>query len=885
MRLVKFFFILFIFTGISLYIFRLPLLETLVTRGLAKAGAQNTYFQLEALGLSQTGIKALNTTFPLADGKIITLNINDISLEYSLQQLLNAGKLQKITIEQMEIRQQYPAEKINKPFTLPKTISLGSNALRQKNPVQKLQINTLQLTGDWPAQIRKKNITLAALFDQKTISANLVIQINPKTQLRAEAESSNAHHAKVLLTAKNQQQAFLHNTFLLDNNALSGTIDMQLFPLRALALEQADIQLPPVSGQLTGNFSLPFPLQHDSQIHTDLTLTDTRGYTVTAQAKGNPVTRQLNFTLNGSNPESFLATTLKIDSQQISGVYQIKAAVLRRFMEPYFSEKIPLIQGNLTGTFALPFPLTGDGVFAIATEVKEVTTPWITGSFIELALKGKKSAHQITLDNTSLVKAANLQYGKYTVAALQLALGSRVSTQETGTSVLFNNKQFIQLTNLSLGSIAIDKVHGQTNKPLRISLKNNTISLAPAAIALKPMQVTEHSRTYSFNDLQLDIRKLNRAEKALQLTAAISTPGLVYHDGQRTVPLKECDTLITLDKDILTAELQFSPQSVPGRFQLAVTHDMVKGKGSMQLRTSKRLNLDDENITLAHLYTPWQYPFTLDRGKVAVKAAGNWAKKNSFHLSAFVSVTNGDGVYKKFLFKGLNVRQDLVVFPRLYSKSDGSFSLQHLVGAIDITDIQSKLNFSRSKKGRKPQIIITDFQAALFDGRITCPKIIYDLNQPETTVAIDLKNIDLAQIIELVKMNNLQVTGKIHGSLPVTLSGKDISMKKGLLLNELPGGEIHYTAAGIDASSMTGYALKAVENFQYNSLKATASYLPSGQLALDISLQGHSPSLDTDRPVHFNIHAEQNLPALMQSLRFSKGLTDELDKRVKRHYK
>jgi hypothetical protein len=76
-----------------------------------------------------------------------------------------------------------------------------------------------------------------------------------------------------------------------------------------------------------------------------------------------------------------------------------------------------------------------------------------------------------------------------------------------------------------------------------------------------------------------------------------------------------------------------------------------------------------------------------------------------------------------------------------------------------------------------------------------------------------------------------------------------------------------------------------VEDFRYNSLKTTAEYLPSGRLNLDIGLQGISPELSTTRPVHLNIHAEQNLPSLLQSLRFSKGLTDELDKRVNQHYK
>ncbi len=40
---------------------------------------------------------------------------------------------------------------------------------------------------------------------------------------------------------------------------------------------------------------------------------------------------------------------------------------------------------------------------------------------------------------------------------------------------------------------------------------------------------------------------------------------------------------------------------------------------------------------------------------------------------------------------------------------------------------------------------------------------------------------------------------------------------------------------------------------------------------------------ETDRPVHLNIRAEQNLLSLLQSIRYSQGIPSELEQDMRRH--
>ena len=99
------------------------------------------------------------------------------------------------------------------------------------------------------------------------------------------------------------------------------------------------------------------------------------------------------------------------------------------------------------------------------------------------------------------------------------------------------------------------------------------------------------------------------------------------------------------------------------------------------------------------------------------------------------------------------------------------------------------------------------------------------------------------------------------------------------------GGIIRYQPSGgtFAESGLTAYALKALEEFRYEQFSARISYQPEGTLIAQLRLVGQSPRLDTQRPVHLNIHTEQNLLSLLKSIRYSQGLSSELEQDMRRH--
>ena len=885
MRVAKILFLLVLALVATLFYWRLTVFDAATSFILEKAGAQNPQIHTVQLGLRQIRIKTLKTSFSLSAEKKLYITLHDLLLDYDPGRLLSTRKVNKISIDSLELFQSAPTTEIKKPLSLPDKISLIKNELREKFPADEIHIKRLLLKGDWPRQLVKKAIRLDLHFTKKALSAALDLQMTDSVQIHVDLQSADARHAQIDITGEQDQDVFLRDHFILTPAALSGSISMRLEPVRALLLMETDLSsLPQVHGRLSGDFSLPLPMMNSSNIQADFTLDDRNDH-ITFKGSGNPVTKNIRFYLNGNHTDhQFFQTNVQVNQGQMTGNFDFQAGQLRAFIRPYLPDPPPEITGKISGTFRVPLPGSTKNEYLIKTQATDLLLPGYKIASVNLQAAGKINDHGFTLESDSLLQAAGLISDTLKAEKLSMGIAGHLRRQTNMLKIHLNENQQVQITKLSSGKIKIDEIKALFNKPVNLSIKQATREMAATSMSLAPMRISAKKQTYKVGHLKVELSRVLQAGKSVELAAKISSPSFIYQ-SDRTVPLTNIEGDIELNRNALTTNLLLSPETIPGRVKLKLKHDLSTGKGTLALRSVKRLNLEQEGTTLANLFTPWHFPFDLDRGKISFKGNGSWAPRKKFRFAGFVSVTNGDGFYKQFLFKGLNIRQDLSLLPRLFSKSEGSFSLKQLIGGLDIFDIQAKLNFARSDKGPKPLIKINNFKASLLNGTINTPGLLYDQNRPDSTFTVSIKALDLEELINLIQMKNLQVSGKISGNIPVTLSGKDISVQDGQLFNEPPGGEIHYTPHGISSAGVTGYALKAVENFHYDSLKTTARYDPSGQLDLIIGLQGVSPSLDTSRKVHLNIHAEQNLPALLQSLRFSKGLTEELDKRVKDHYK
>ncbi|MEK6533414.1 MAG: YdbH domain-containing protein, partial [Nitrospirota bacterium] len=187
-----------------------------------------------------------------------------------------------------------------------------------------------------------------------------------------------------------------------------------------------------------------------------------------------------------------------------------------------------------------------------------------------------------------------------------------------------------------------------------------------------------------------------------------------------------------------------------------------------------------------------------------------------------------------------------------------------------------------------PVLDLKDFQGSLFGGSVTSPGLHLDPAKPPHRLVLSLRRLDLAKLLSLEQQKGLQGTGLLNGTIPLTVTAKGVSVKDGTVEAEAPGGVIRYhpspesAALLTDADSSVKLVAQALSNFQYTVLRVGVQYAEDGVLQLAAQLEGRNPDMKKSPPIHFNVNVQENIPALLQSLRLVQDIEESLQSKVQR---
>ncbi len=73
--------------------------------------------------------------------------------------------------------------------------------------------------------------------------------------------------------------------------------------------------------------------------------------------------------------------------------------------------------------------------------------------------------------------------------------------------------------------------------------------------------------------------------------------------------------------------------------------------------------------------------------------------------------------------------------------------------------------------------------------------------------------------------------------------------------------------------------LQALNNFHYNVLQVGAQYGDVGTLNLNVRLEGRNPDQKKSPPIHFNLTVQENIPALLKTLRLVQDIEESVRKK------
>jgi hypothetical protein len=112
----------------------------------------------------------------------------------------------------------------------------------------------------------------------------------------------------------------------------------------------------------------------------------------------------------------------------------------------------------------------------------------------------------------------------------------------------------------------------------------------------------------------------------------------------------------------------------------------------------------------------------------------------------------------------------------------------------------------------------------------------------DESVAVTAKKIDLAQLVEVLKLPDTVATGTVSGTFPIAFTDNRVLIKDARLQADDPGGRLSYTGGAVDAAAgqdaNASLAFDALRDLRFNVLEVGINGDLAGDMRADLLLAG-----------------------------------------------
>ncbi|MCI0517838.1 MAG: YdbH domain-containing protein [Woeseiaceae bacterium] len=336
---------------------------------------------------------------------------------------------------------------------------------------------------------------------------------------------------------------------------------------------------------------------------------------------------------------------------------------------------------------------------------------------------------------------------------------------------------------------------------------------------------------------------------------------------------------LSLDDGVARTTIELSDSAGALSAQVDVRYEMAAGRGSVALRDA---NLSFDRQPLSAKLLDWPYPWDLVSGSWNANGVFEFASEGDdwvYEGSLTQGVRSLAGHYNDIVFTGLDVDLSANISAETgIEVSPSSLTLALLDVGIPIEQLAAA--FVLDVQGET--LDVSGLSMTTLGGKITADPFRYAPQHENNEIMLWPQSIQLQFMVDLAEFEDIALSGSISGVIPVTVSGKTITVSGGRLESDPPGGVIRYgsgLAAGVVADDSIGLVSRALGNFQFDSLSSDVDYTAAGDLKLQMRLSGINPDMDPTQPVILNLGVENNVPQLLRSLQATRAIEDLLQRK------
>ena len=313
---------------------------------------------------------------------------------------------------------------------------------------------------------------------------------------------------------------------------------------------------------------------------------------------------------------------------------------------------------------------------------------------------------------------------------------------------------------------------------------------------------------------------------------------------------------------------------------IEASHNLDSETGQLSLKSA---GLSFDALKLSSRVAPWTNDWDISAGTFGIDLQGGWQKQGTeWHVNAQSSIraANLAGSRDDIAFAGLSTQIDAA-----FGNATG---LTMQPSAIEIALIEMGLpveNITADYTLHPDELAIDieNLRMTAFGGVITADPFSFSTANERNTLHIHANSIDLAEILSIREFAAIEISGSIGAEFPLNIEGQNVTVEGGTLTGEPPGGVIRYLPGiGRDQTdtSSIGVAIRALSNFEYETLTSKVDYTSDGDLILQMRITGRNPDLEENRPVILNFGLENNIPQMLRSLQAARAVEEILERRL-----
>lgn len=311
-------------------------------------------------------------------------------------------------------------------------------------------------------------------------------------------------------------------------------------------------------------------------------------------------------------------------------------------------------------------------------------------------------------------------------------------------------------------------------------------------------------------------------------------------------------------------------------------------QGLVRLDGKMRVSGEKEAEALSRIFSAWPPLLTVSGGTVSANATYEQPRSGEMELAGKLVFTDWSGTYDRTAWSGMNGSAEFLLENDRITIATPKLAIEEVNPGLPVGPVLLAGHYEAPMEQLGAgKLTLEQAHSEALGGEVKIQPGTWDFAQAPVTIAVELKQLSLARLLQLYPTEGLAGTGILSGTVPVLFDpATGVRVERGRIDALKPGGRLQLTAERLKALASQSEAMKlvaqALEDFRYSVLDSGIDYDEDGTLMLALHLEGNSPEVGKGQPVVLNINLEENIPALLTSLQLSGKVSDAVTERVKK---